>query len=232
MQIPHYPKTEHLAFSKEKKILDSSDGKLFTDLVGKTVVIEEKVDGQAIGTFFNDGLLYILFRGQYYCPEKNILVPKELQNCYNYFKNNEELFFDILQEDKIMYGEWLEYTHTVNYNKLPSFFLEYDIYSQKENIFLSTNKRQELLKPYSEIHSIYVHETLKSFDFEEFKNIININKLSQYGDNLLREGFYVKVEDDEKVLERFKWIENKFFNDVVSDKHWREKNFQRNKLIF
>jgi ATP-dependent RNA circularization protein (DNA/RNA ligase family) len=230
MIIPHYPKTNHLAFSKEKSSIDLSDRKSFTHLEGKKVVIEEKVDGQAVGAFFNDGLLHILFRGQYYCPEKNIVIPKELQNCYEYFKNNEELFFEILMEEKIMYGEWLEYVHTVQYNKLPSYFLEYDIYSQKNQYFLSTNKRQSLLKPYKEINSVHVHDTLKPFNFEEFKNIININKLSQYGENLLHEGFYVKVEDSDKVLERFKWIENKFFNDVIFDKHWREKELKKNRI--
>jgi ATP-dependent RNA circularization protein (DNA/RNA ligase family) len=230
MDIPHYSKTNHLAFSKEKQILDISDKKNFFHLEGKKVIMEEKVDAQAIGAFFNKELLHILFRGQYYCPEKNILLPKELHNCYKYFKNNEELFFDILLEDKIIYGEWMEYTHTVNYNKLPSYFLEYDIYSKEKNYFLSTEKRNQILRPYKEIQSVYVHAELNPFDFIQFKNIININKLSQYGDNLHHEGFYVKVEDDEKVLERFKWIEPKFFNDVVSSKHWRETTLKRNSL--
>jgi ATP-dependent RNA circularization protein (DNA/RNA ligase family) len=230
MDIPHYPKTNHLAFSKEKEILNISDKKNFFHLEGKMVILEEKVDAQAIGVFFDEGLLHLLFRGQYYCPEKNILLPKELHNCYEYFKNNEELFFEILLEDKIMYGEWMEYLHTINYNKLPSYFLEYDIYSRKESIFLSTKKRQEILKPYKEIQSVYIHAKLNPFDFEEFKNIININKLSQYGDNLLHEGFYIKVEDEDKVLERFKWIEHKFFNDLVSSNHWREKSLKKNSL--
>ena len=230
MNIPHYPKTNHLAFSKEKDILESADRKHFANLEGKKVVIEEKVDAQAIGIFFEDGLLHLLFRGQYYCLEKNILVPKELKNCYEYLKNHEELFFDILLEDRIMYGEWIEYLHTISYNKLPSLFLEYDIYSKIENIFLSTEKRQELLQPYSELNSVHVHKKLEPFNYDEFKNIINFNKLSQYGDNLLHEGFYIKVEDDEKVLERFKWIEPKFFNDLVSSEHWREKALKKNTL--
>jgi len=230
MDIPHYPKTNHLPFSKEKDILEDSDRKNFIHLEGKKIVIEEKVDAQAIGLFFNEGLLYLLFRGQYYCSQKNISIPKELKNCYEYLKNNEELFFEILLEEKIMYGEWMEYNHTINYNKLPSFFLEYDIYDKKEKIFLSTNKRLELLKPYSELNSVHVFQTLSQFDYSSFRSIINSNKLSQYGDNLPHEGFYVKVEDDEKVLERFKWIEPKFFNDVISDKHWREKLLKKNIL--
>ncbi len=230
MNIPHYPKTNHLAFSKEKEFLETFDRKRFSHLENKRVVIEEKVDAQAIGVFFNNGLLHLLFRGQYYCSEKNIIVPKELKNCYEYLKNNEELFFEILLEERIMYGEWMEYTHTVNYNKLPSLFLEYDIYNKIEQVFYSTIKRQEILKPYSEINSVHVHEIMPFFDFEEFKNIINFNKLSQYGDNLLHEGFYIKVEDEEKVLERFKWIEPKFFNDVIADKHWREKELKKNNL--
>jgi ATP-dependent RNA circularization protein (DNA/RNA ligase family) len=230
MDIPHYPKTNHLAFSKEKDILESADRKHFSHLEGKKVILEEKVDAQAIGIFFNDSTLYLLFRGQYYCPEKNIILPKELQNCYEYFKNNEELLFEVLLEEKIMYGEWMEYLHTVNYNKLPSLFLEYDIYSKTENIFLSTEQRQTLLKPYNDIHSVHIHKILQPFNYDEFKNIININKLSTYGDNLLHEGFYIKVEDNEKVLERFKWIEPKFFNDVISSQHWREKSLKKNTL--
>lgn len=230
MDLPHYPKTNHLAFSKEKEVLDIDDKKSFLHLENKKIVIEEKVDAQAIGIFFNDGLLYLLFRSQYYCPEKNITLPKELHNCYQYFKDNEELFFEILLENKIMYGEWMEYTHTINYDKLPSYFLEYDIYCKEKGFFLSTNKRKELLNSYKEIQSIYVHEELNPFNYEKFKDLINTNKLSQYANNLLHEGFYIKVENNEQVLERFKWIEPKFFNDVIASKHWREKSLKRNFL--
>ena len=44
-----------------------------------------------------------------------------------------------------MYGEWLYAKHTVYYDALPHYFLEFDIYDKEQAIFLSTKKRKELL---------------------------------------------------------------------------------------
>ena len=44
-----------------------------------------------------------------------------------------------------MYGEWLYAKHSIYYDKLPHYFLEFDIFDREQKIFLDTETRHNLL---------------------------------------------------------------------------------------
>ncbi len=44
-----------------------------------------------------------------------------------------------------MYGEWLYARHTIPYDQLPHYFLEFDILDRETGMFLSTDRRHALL---------------------------------------------------------------------------------------
>jgi len=44
-----------------------------------------------------------------------------------------------------MYGEWLYAKHTIYYDQLPAYFLEFDVLDMQIGEFLSTARRRELL---------------------------------------------------------------------------------------
>ena len=45
-----------------------------------------------------------------------------------------------------MYGEWLYAKHSVYYDLLPHYFMEFDVFDKVDKVFLSTKRRMELLK--------------------------------------------------------------------------------------
>lgn len=45
-----------------------------------------------------------------------------------------------------MYREWLYAKHTVYYDKLPHYFLAFDIFDRQEESFLSIDRRREMLR--------------------------------------------------------------------------------------
>ncbi|MBR4420850.1 MAG: RNA ligase family protein, partial [Clostridia bacterium] len=143
-RITKYPRTAHLKGSKMQR----GDGDLnqidFSLIVGKNIVIEEKVDGANTGISFSDsGELLLQSRGHY-------LIGGYSERHYDLFKKwaystvNE--LFEVLGDRYIMYGEWLYAKHKIYYDSLPNYFLEFDIYDKKEGVFLSTERRKELLK--------------------------------------------------------------------------------------
>ena len=42
------------------------------------------------------------------------------------------------------------------------------------------------------------------------------------------EGFYIKVENEQQTLQRYKWIRKEFFDIVVRNQHWKDKPIIRN----
>lgn len=245
-----YPRTEHLYGSKS---LDIGSSHKSQPLLGTYCVIEEKMDGIGLGIGFNGGHPYIQHRGHIYTLNT---LPPLLQGFGQWVSNHEELLYTVLDEQFIMFGEWLEYKHTVFYNQLPDYFMEYDIADKISGEFLSTTKRQQLLEPY-EIYSVHVMDKLPNLTLEDLLELLNkipysVGKNSRWQSDLktlceqnkinypmvlqqtlcddLFEGFYIKTENNDIVTGRYKWIRKSFLEVVLKSPHWKEQPTLLNQL--
>ena len=59
----------------------------------------------------------------------------------------QQAFFEVLGTRYVMYDEWVYAKHTVFYDKLPHYFLEFDVLDRQTGRFLDTPSRCELLTP-------------------------------------------------------------------------------------
>lgn len=248
-----YPRTDHLEGSKQLDLhfsLFSKDKEQIPfHSLKENIFIEEKMDGIGLGVGFTDGQYYIQHRGHiYYSTDDN--VPYFIKDFSLWILEHEEILYTCLENKYCLFGEWLQYKHTIFYNSLPSLFLEYDIYSKEENIFLSTPERQKLLKPFPQLHSVHVIDCLNSLDL---KSLISLGKEIQYSigkneywmqdleklchqknldfqvvlqntlkDNLF-EGFYIKTENERAVTGRYKWIRKSFIDNILNSDHWKKR---------
>ena len=218
MELTRYPRTYHLEGSKG---IDDPQSISFEQLKRHLLVIEEKMDGSMVSLRFNDdGELKIHHRNQ------EVRGP-EFDLLKTWCAANEELLFELLEDKYVMYGEWLYARHTVPYTELPAFFLEFDILDLNENMFLSTMKRHEMLMK-TGIHSVHV------LGQGNYKRLEDVAKLadgpSRFG-SPSKEGLYIKVETENFVLGRYKFIRKEFIDAILaSGKHWSENQFTRNEI--
>src|SRR5581483_859523 len=107
------------------------------------LVVEEKVDGANAGVSFDeDGALRLQSRGHFLRgggDERQFSVFKAWANA------RAHALRPVLGARYVLYGEWLYAKHTVFYDALPHFFLEFDVLDTRENVFLTTPARQSLL---------------------------------------------------------------------------------------
>ena len=250
--IIKYPRTQHLEGSR----LQAGDEDLsqipFSQIKGKYIVIEEKVDGANSAISFNDdGELLLQSRGHY-------LTGGYRERHFNLFKQwanvHKEEFYKVLGSRYIMYGEWLYAKHTVYYDELPHYFMEFDVYDRVEKIFLSTKARKELLKDLP-VCSVYVlaegkfnklDDILKYLGRSNFISDSHIENLVDSAVSLgidpertkmetdlstTMEGLYIKVESETEVLNRVKYVRYSFLQTVVeSSSHWLDRPIVPNKL--
>lgn len=97
----------------------------FSDIAGRHIVVEEKVNGaNSAVSFDRDGTLLLQSRGHY-------LTGGWRERHYNLFKQwagvHREALYAVLGSRYIMYGEWMYAKHTVYYDALPHYFLEFDV---------------------------------------------------------------------------------------------------------
>ena len=140
--IRKYPRTRHLEGSK----LQPGDSVLpavpLEVLRGRHVVVEEKLDGANSGvSLSDDGKLLLQSRGHH-------LVGGARERHWDLFKRWSAArageLARIVAGGRVLYGEWLYAKHTVFYDRLPHYFMEFDIL-EPDHGFLSTARRRELL---------------------------------------------------------------------------------------
>jgi len=254
--ILKYPRTQHLPNSGMHGDDFDLDIIPFEELFGKYLIIEEKIDGGNTGVSFNsDCDLLLQCRGHYLKGMGDYPEFDQFKVWGNTYKDQ---LFDILSDRYIMYGEYMGTFHSVFYNKLPHLFMEFDIYDKIDNVFLSTNRRKELLDK-SEVrvnsvrvinHGIFLNKDdilsclgISAFVTEDspeiLKGLLIKNKMSDeeikvimdLNKDRLMEGLYIKWEEDGIVKRRYKFVRPEFVKAILSyGKHWRDRSSISNLL--
>lgn len=139
-QIFKYPRTRHLEGSRQQL----GDGDLnvvkLEEIRGSYLVLEEKVDGANCGiSFGRDGKMYLQSRGHFLnggYGERQFDLFKVWASCF------ESSLHALLGDQYVMYGEWLFAKHTVFYDRLPHYFMEFDIFDKRQQRFFSNPQAQ------------------------------------------------------------------------------------------
>ncbi len=225
----------------------------FEEVKGKYLVIEEKMDGANAGISFTDaGELRLQSRGHYLTGgyrERHFDLLKTWANTFA------PQMYDIIGDRYIIYGEWMYAKHTVYYTHLPHYFLEFDIYDQTEEIFLSTAQRRGLLELMPFMHSVKILYEGALERKEQFRDFIaqsyfingqhleclredcerlNLRyeiALRETNKSNIMEGLYIKQENGQVVEDRFKFVRHDFLTSILdSETHWIDRPIIPNRL--
>lgn len=252
-ELYKYPRTRHLEGSRKQTGDEDLDYVKFRDIRGKYLVLEEKIDGANCGiSFGSDGQMYLQSRGHF-------LNGGYGERQFDLFKRWAGIFqsrlWKILGSRYVMYGEWMYAKHTVFYDCLPHYFMEFDIFDKEEKRFFSTAKRREILGTETFIHSVLVLDEGRYEKQEEITKWIgpshfisehsrgNFEEQCRKGGARLEmtlaqtdlsgtmEGLYIKVEDGDYVTDRLKYVRPTFLNVILdSESHWMNRPLVANKL--
>jgi len=141
--LAKYPRTPHLEGSRLQPGDSAADQVPLQALAGRHVVIEEKLDGANCGLSFDEGgELLLQSRGHYLCGGAS-------ERQFNWLKPwaqaHAERLLARLEDRWLVYGEAMFAKHTVFYDQLPHWLLEFDVLDRRSGQFLSTPRRQALL---------------------------------------------------------------------------------------
>ena len=252
LPIKKYPRTPHLEGSRLQPGDEDLSQIPFSEIAGRHIVVEEKCDGaNSAVSFGRDGALLLQSRGHY-------LTGGWRERHYDLFKQwasvHRDALYAVLGGRYIMYGEWMYAKHTVYYDALPHYFLEFDVLDRESGRFLDTPSRRALLEPVP-VASVPV---LAQGTFREKENVLALLGPSKYitgahGEHLREdarrlgldverqcretdasdamEGLYIKVEEEGRVAERLKFVRASFAQTVdASQTHWLDRPIVHNRL--
>lgn len=251
--ILKYPRTHHIEGSRLQPGDEDLESVPVSQLAGRHVVIEEKLDGANSGISFDEsGALLLQSRGHYLtggAREKHFALFKTWATAH------QAALRDVLGPRYVMYGEWLYAKHTVYYDALPHYFMEFDVLDTQEQRFLSTPERAELLrglpvrsvpvlhsghlKGTSELHDLVRRSLYKTAswrealasDAEEHVHLDRERTENETDPCDEAEGLYLKVEEERGVVARYKFIRASFLTAVIeSESHWLSRPILPNRL--
>jgi len=172
--------------------------------------IMEKVDGANMGvSWINSAILRnrnnILKKGYI---EKDTPAKLQFRPAWNWInEHNKDIQF-ISKEchsPVTIYGEWLYAKHSIEYDKLPDYFLAYDIWVVEDINFLAPDKVEELLKQTNISYIKPIKTVLNSID-----DIIQFSEMQSDFRNGIVEGIVVKTADGRFLKDTWKVV-NKYF---------------------
>lgn len=251
--IFRYPRTHHLEGSRLQPGDHDLEQVPLASLRGRYCVVEEKLDGANAGMSLDDhGRLRLQSRG-------HVLTGGPRERHFDLFKQwartHEAALAERLAGGLTLYGEWLYAKHTIFYDQLPHYFMEFDIRDDR-GAFWSTARRAAHLegapivavpvlwrgiveRPH-DLPALVAHALYKSPRWRErlrtaaVEGGVDPDRCAIETDaSDLAEGLYLKVEDPETgiVLDRYKWVRASFLTAVVdSGSHWLTRPIVANQL--
>lgn len=247
-----YPRTPHLEGSRPQPGDDDLASVHFEEIAGQNLVVGEKLDGANTGISFSPaGELLLQSRGHFLTGG-----PRERQ--FDLLKTwasaHRKSLWTSLGHRYVMYGEWLYAKHTLFYDALPHYFIEFDVLDTSEGMFLSTDRRRELLRnlpvasaPILRRGRVSRSDELRALvgpsRFRTARNQVVLAELcrakglgsarvAQETDSTNHlEGLYIKVEEGGQVVARCKFVRPDFLSAVRDTAtHWLDRPIVPNQL--
>ena len=207
---------------------------------GHCLVVEEKMDGTQLGLSFDAQAQPVL-------QSRGTIITLETEFAWMkaWVWQHYSALYDCLGQRYIMFGEWLWAKHTLFYDVLPSYWLEFDVYDRESQQFLSTPARQALLTHLDFLPSVRIIACLQQTRLNELGALMGqsafmsanayaklpANALNHTDTSGLMEGLYLKLENTDYVVQRYKLIRPEFIRFIQQQAtHWQKQAVIKNQL--
>lgn len=216
-----FPSTPHLVTLpgvdvRDDKVVSADE---LEEFLQHDVTVEEKIDGANLGiSFDSDGNIHVQNRGAF-LPLPGAGQWKKLDQ---WLAPKTDSLFESLSDRYILFGEWCYAQHAVSYERLPDWFLGFDLYDKQVERFLCVQRRDDALQ---EAGIIPVPVIARGrFTFEVLKSLLS-NSVFSDGP---AEGLYLRLDRDEWLHLRAKLVRPAFVQSM--DRHWSRSGIKPNRL--
>jgi len=206
--------------------MDPADFQVFSGKAAQVVVVQEKVDGANIGLSIVDNKIVAQNRSHY--------VSASSQHQFNgldtWISEHETELWALLSRGFTLFGEWCRVRHSILYDRLPDYFLAFDIYDTRNHQFLDPGPFYDELQN----TSICCVRTICIRRFETKDELTSLlSTKSKFQDDGFVEGVYLRLfrRDDAKsrsVPTRGKVVRPDFIQVVNDSGHWSKLQTVKN----
>jgi atypical dual specificity phosphatase len=233
-----FPTTPHVvdltngrALQESDRLLKTSDAQQFFN--GQNVlIVEEKIDGANLGISLTADWEPRFQNRAKYVTSKYATQWKALDQWWE--EHSWEVCRLLEPEVEVLFGEWTWQRHSVEYTKLPAYFVAFDIYNKSEGRFVSARERdRRLLELGGGIPAVPRLAERAFGSRAELEALLDLR--SAYSDGPL-EGIYLRMDEPDEQggglwnSRRGKIVRADFIQGIEDGGHFINKEVVRNKL--
>jgi ATP-dependent RNA circularization protein (DNA/RNA ligase family) len=215
-----FPSTPHLVTMpgvdiRGDKVLTETERDEF---LTHELTVEEKVDGANLGLSFDaEGNIRAQNRGAYL----HLPGSGQWKKLGEWLALYTDTLFEYLSDRYILFGEWCYAQHSIFYDRLPDWFLAFDIYDREASRFLASARRDRLL---DEMHISKVPGVARGrFTYPEIQKLLLQSKLTDQP----AEGIYLRIDHGDWLEQRAKLVRPAFIQAV--EQHWSRSAIRPNR---
>lgn len=189
-------------------------------LLNGKVVVEEKLDGANTGIIRHKTGFHLQKRGSLVSTSEH----EQFQFFHNWasYQNYNKLMK--LPQGYTVYGELMYAVHSLYYDRLPDWFLVFDVWNKRKDKWMNQRDRESFCNDHD------LHMVPKIYEghltVQELFDIIP--KKSAFGDEA--EGVVVKRYNKKGYI-RGKLVRPEFIKRIEEGEHWSKYNIKTNKII-
>ena len=220
-EFTKFPRTPHLAWigkgtPRGDKLLVREQAE---ELLREPCAVEEKIDGAGIGFSVSEsGVLLAQNRGHFLSPGTG---APQFRSLWRWMAAHDGLR-QRLGRELILFGEWCYARHSVGYDKLPDWFVAFDVYDRVAQRFWSRARRDVLCQALA----VCVVPILAEGRFT-LPDLIKLMGTSRMGSEPM-EGVYLRWDAGEYLTARAKLVRMGWVQ--VGEEHWSRKALVENRL--
>jgi len=227
--LPDYPRTRHVPWKPNcaRGDLVATAEESAQLLQSSNISVEEKIDGANCGMALYEGEAVIrnhnhVLRKGYF---KDTPAKMQFASVFNWFYEHKELFEKLndLAGPVGVFGEWMVAQHGLEYDRLPSLFIAYDLYDYEAKNFVASPLARDYLNRAGFVLVPQLHYGPLT-DYAQLEELAN--QPSPFTTTENREGVYIKVSDEHWITHRFKMVRQGF----VQGKLWDENKLKKNRM--
>jgi atypical dual specificity phosphatase len=210
--------------SRDDLLMEKDD---INQLLKMELLVEEKIDGANLGFSLDSNNNIIAQNRSHYVNSQYHPQFKKLDEWIN--TNRSDLFFllknwNTNNHKYIVYGEWLYSKHSILYDKLPSYFIMFDLYDNTEKKFIQRDIIEKIISENNlSINLVPIIYKGKA-NLEKLKSLVQTQ--SNFYDGPV-EGVYIRAFNNGEVKYRCKIVRSDF---ICGNVHWTKEQITKNGL--
>lgn len=219
-EFVRFPSTPYLV---RPSGVDVRDDKVFDDaeraeFLAEPLHVEEKIDGQNLGISGGEDGLRFQARGSYVQPG-----GRHFRGLATWVEPRRRRLTDGLGDDLVLFGEWCTVTHSVSYDRLPDWFLIFDVYEKSAGRFWDPDMRNALADDLGLCTVPFVDTGTFTLD-----DLTGLMRHSQVGHEPM-EGVVARTVAPDGQQRRAKLVRPDFVQQI--DRHWMTEQYTMNRLV-